>query len=271
MSHLEHKEPINPVIVTVENGIATLLFNRPAVYNAMNNELMLAFRDATVALAKRDDIRVLILKGEGKAFLAGGDVAEFHDRKDDPDLAATVKPMGDTLHDGIMAIRNMPFPVIAEIHGACAGAGVGVALACDIAIASDKASFNLAYTKIGLSPDGGATWFLPRMIGIRKTAELIMLSDVVNADTALTLGLVNRVVPADKLSIEVAALAKRLSQGATRAFANTKRLLNSSFETPMRAQMDNEIQLFAECVVTKDFNEGVTAFVKKRPPTFVGK
>ena len=262
---------MSPVIVTVENSIATLLFNRPAVYNAMNNELMLAFRDATVALAKRDDIRVLILKGAGKAFLAGGDVATFHAQKDDPHLAETVKPMGDILHDGIMAIRNMPFPVIAEIQGACAGAGVSVALACDFAIASDKATFNTAYTKIGLSPDGGSTWLLPRMIGIKKTTELIMLSDMVNAETALQLGLVNRVVSADQLLVEVNQLAIRLANGATRAYANTKRLLNLSFETPMRAHMNNEIQLFAECVKTQDFKEGVTAFVEKRKPGFVGK
>jgi 2-(1,2-epoxy-1,2-dihydrophenyl)acetyl-CoA isomerase len=261
----------NPVIVTEDNGIATLLFNRPAVYNAMNNELMLAFRDATVALANRSDIRVLILKGAGKAFLAGGDVASFHAQKDDPDLAANVKPMGDTLHDGIMAIRNMPFPVIAEIQGACAGAGVSVALACDFAIASDKATFNTAYTKIGLSPDGGSTWFLPRMIGIKKTAELIMLSDMVNAETALQLGLVNRVVAADTLSMEVNLLAARLANGATLAYANAKRLLNKTFETPMRAHLDEEIRLFAECVKTADFKEGVTAFVEKRKPTFTGK
>lgn len=262
---------MNPVIVTVENSIATLLFNRPTVYNAMNSELMIAFCDATVALAKRDDIRVLILKGAGKAFLAGGDVATFHAQKDDPHLAATVKPMGDTLHDGIVAIRNMPFPVIAEIQGACAGAGVSVALACDFAIASDKATFNTAYTKIGLSPDGGSTWFLPRMIGIKKATELIMLSDMLSAETALQLGLVNRVVSADQLSSEVNQLATRLANGATRAYANTKRLLNLSFETPMRAHMDHEIELFAECVKTQDFKEGVTAFVEKRKPGFVNK
>jgi 2-(1,2-epoxy-1,2-dihydrophenyl)acetyl-CoA isomerase len=262
---------MNPVIVTVENNIATLLFNRPAVYNAMNSELMLAFRDATVALAKRDDIRVLILKGAGKAFLAGGDVATFYAQKDDPHLAATIKPMGDILHDGIMAIRHMPFPVIAEIQGACAGAGVSVALACDFAIASDKATFNTAYTKIGLSPDGGSTWFLPRMIGIKKTTELIMLSDMVNAETALQLGLVNRVVSAEQLSSEVNQLTTRLANGATRAYANTKRLLNLSFETPMRTHLDHEITLFAECVKTQDFKEGVTAFVEKRKPEFVGK
>jgi 2-(1,2-epoxy-1,2-dihydrophenyl)acetyl-CoA isomerase len=262
---------MSTIIVTTQDAIATLTFNRPDVFNAMNNELMIAFRDATVALSQRRDIRCLILKGAGKAFLAGGDVATFHARKDDPELSAAVKPMGDTLHDAIIAIRNMPFPVIAQIQGACAGAGVSVALACDFAIASDKASFNTAYTKIGLSPDGGSTWFLPRMIGIKKTTELIMLSEHIDAANALQLGLVNRVVSPDTLENEVNVLAVRLAAGATNAYANAKKLLNQSFETPMRQHLDNEIALFAECVKTDDFKEGVTAFVEKRKPVFSGK
>ncbi|MEI6737732.1 MAG: enoyl-CoA hydratase [Pseudomonadota bacterium] len=259
------------ILLTENNGLATLTFNRPEIYNAMSEELMVAFRDTTASLVNRTDIRVLILKGAGKAFLAGGDVGVFHARKDDPGLATAIKPMGDTLHDGIMAIRNMPFPVIAQIQGACAGAGVSVALACDFAIASDKATFNTAYTKIGLSPDGGSTWFLPRMIGIKKTTELIMLADTIDAPAALQLGLVNRVVTADLLEAEVAAMATRLAAGATCAFANAKKLLNQTFETSMRQHMDNEIALFAECVKTQDFKEGVTAFVEKRKPIFSGK
>jgi 2-(1,2-epoxy-1,2-dihydrophenyl)acetyl-CoA isomerase len=259
------------VLVSVEGSIATLTFNRPDVFNAMNDELMRAFRDSTAALALRTDLRALVLKGAGKAFLAGGDVATFHAKKNDPDLAVTVKPMGDILHEGIINIRNMPFPVIAEIQGACAGAGVSVALACDFAIASEKASFNTAYTKIGLSPDGGSTWFLPRFIGMKKAAELIMLSESIDATTALQLGMVNRVVGHDVLSAEVAQLATRLSQGATRAYANAKRLLNQSFETPIRQHLDDEIALFAECTSTADFKEGVTAFVEKRRPVFIGK
>ncbi len=259
------------ILLTEQNGIATLTFNRPEVFNAMSDELILAFRDTTAALVKRTDIRALILKGAGKAFLAGGDVGMFYARRNDPALIAAIQPMGNALHDGIAAIRNMPYPVIAQIQGACAGAGVSVALACDFAIASEAATFNTAYTKIGLSPDGGSTWFLPRMVGLRKAAELIMLADTIDAAGALQLGLVNRVVAADRLDDEVAKLAARLSQGATRAYANTKRLLNQSFETPLRAQLDLEIALFAECAPTDDFKEGVSAFVEKRKPTFLGK
>jgi 2-(1,2-epoxy-1,2-dihydrophenyl)acetyl-CoA isomerase len=256
--------------LTGHPSIATLTFNRPEVYNAMSDELIHAFRDATAALSSANDIRALIVRGAGKAFLAGGDVASFYARKDDPTLAATVTPLGGALHEGIIAIRNMPFPVIASIQGACAGAGVSVALACDFAIASDKASFNTAYAKIGLSPDGGATFFLARIVGIRRATELLMLTDNIDAETACALGLVNRVVGHDTLDAEVAALATRLASGATLAFANVKKLLNQSLESPLKAQLDAEIGYFAKSSQTADFKEGVTAFVEKRLPSFTG-
>ena len=252
-------------------AIAYLVFSRPDVFNAMNEQLIREFREVALSLADEADIRVLILRGAGKAFLAGGDVGLFHARKDDPTLAATVVPMGDAMHDAIVAIRNMPFPVIAQIQGACAGAGVSVALACDFVVVSDKASFNTAYTKIGLSPDGGATWVLPRILGMRKATELIMLAETIDAPAALSLGMVTKVVPAEQLDEEVLILANRLSNGATVAYANAKRLLNESFETPMRRQMDNEIARFADCTKTADFKEGVTAFVEKRAAKFIGK
>ncbi|AMS32362.1 hypothetical protein AEM42_08065 [Betaproteobacteria bacterium UKL13-2] len=251
--------------------IATMTFNRPAVYNAMSDELIHAFRDATRQIAAWPDVRALIVSGAGKAFLAGGDVASFHARKDDPALAETVIPLGGALHEGIIAIRNMPFPVIARIQGACAGAGVSVALACDFVIASDVATFNTAYAKIGLSPDGGATFFLARMVGIRRATELIMLTDTLAAADALALGIINRVVAPDALDAAVLELATRLSMGATTAFANTKKLLNQSLDTPLRTQLDAEIRYFAQAAKTDDFKEGVTAFVEKRPPHFSGK
>jgi 2-(1,2-epoxy-1,2-dihydrophenyl)acetyl-CoA isomerase len=258
------------ILLSVDANIATMTFNRPEVFNAMNSELIHAFAEITNRLKTLADIRVLIVRGAGKAFLAGGDVGMFHARKDDPTLAADVKPLGDALHAGIINLRELPFPVVAEIQGACAGAGVSVALACDFAIASEKAMFNTAYTKIGLSPDGGSTWFLPRMVGMKKAAELIMLAENIDAKTALELGLVNRVVAQDALRTEVDALAARLAKGATTAFANTKRLLNQSFTTPIQTHLDDEIALFAKASQTNDFKEGVTAFVEKRAPEFKG-
>ncbi|MEP7155874.1 MAG: enoyl-CoA hydratase [Betaproteobacteria bacterium] len=257
------------ILFDQQGAIGTLTFNRPQVFNAMNNELILAMRDITSKLMASTTLRALIVKGAGKAFLAGGDVGVFYARREN--VADEVKPMGDALHAGIVNLRNMPFPVIAQIHGAVAGAGLSVALACDFAIASDDAKFSTAYARIGLSPDGGSTFFLPRIVGMRKALELVMLSDTIDAARAADLGLVNRVVPAAELEAEVQQLATRLSRGATQAFARAKRLINQSYSTPIQQHLDDEIAFFAECARTADFKEGVTAFVEKRKPEFKGR
>lgn len=256
------------ILFEQQGSIGTMTFNRPAVYNAMNNELIFALRDITATLMASTTLRALIIRGAGKAFLAGGDVGLFHQRKDV--VADEVKPMGDALHDGIINIRNMPFPVIAQIHGAVAGAGLSLALACDFAIAAEDAHFTSAYTRIGVSPDGGSTFFLPRIVGMKKALELIMLSDTIPAPQAAAMGLINRVVPADLLEAETRKLAERLAGGATQAFARAKRLITQSFSTPIRQHLDDEIAFFAECARTDDFKEGVTAFVEKRKPHFTG-
>ena len=256
------------ILFSQAGSIGTLTFNRPKVYNAMNVELILALRDVTTEIAASKTLRTLILKGAGKAFLAGGDVGLFYKQRDSMD---SVKPMGDALHAGIKNIRNMPFPVIAQIQGACAGAGLSVAMAADFAIAADGAQFNTAYTKIGLSPDGGSTFFLPRYVGMKRALELTMLADMFDARAAADMGIINRVVPAEQLEQEVSALAERLSNGATQAFARAKKLINQSFITPIDKQLDDEIAYFEECAKTNDFREGVTAFVEKRRPRFEGR
>ena len=258
----------NTILFSQVGSIGTMTFNRPDVYNAMNSELILAMRDVTAELATSKTLRALILKGAGKAFLAGGDVGQFHKQRN---AMGDIKRMGDALHTGIKNIRNMPFPVIAQVQGACAGAGLSVAMAADFAIASEAAQFNTAYTKIGLSPDGGSTFFLPRYVGMKRAIELTMLADMFDAKAAASMGIINRAVAADQLEQEVAALAERLSNGATQAFARAKKLINQSFVTPIDKQLDDEIAYFAECAVTDDFKEGVTAFVEKRKPRFVGK
>jgi 2-(1,2-epoxy-1,2-dihydrophenyl)acetyl-CoA isomerase len=258
------------VLFAQDGNIGTLIFNRPARFNAMNEEMIVALRDITAGLKQSTRLRALIIKGAGPAFLAGGDVGMFHARKDDPGLAAAIKPLGDILHEGIINLRTLPFPVIAQIHGAVAGAGLSLALACDFAIAAAGTQFNSAYTSIGTSPDGGSTFFLPRIVGLRKATELIMLAEPIDAATALELGLVNRVVPGAELEAAAMALAARLAAGPTQAFARAKQLLNQSFETPLRQHLDDEIGCFAECTRTADFKEGVTAFVEKRKPRFSG-
>jgi len=256
------------ILFSQQGSIGTLTFNRPDVYNAMNTELILALREVTAEIVASKTIRALILKGAGKAFLAGGDVGLFYRNRDT--IAETVKPLGDVLHAGIKNIRNMPFPVIAQIHGACAGAGLSVAMAADFAYAAEGAQFNTAYTKIGLSPDGGSTFFLPRYVGMKRAIELTMLADMFDARTAANMGIINRAVPDAELEQQVAALAERLSNGATQAFARAKKLINQSFVTPIDQQLDDEIACFAECAKTNDFREGVTAFVEKRKPRFEG-
>ena len=257
------------ILFTQQGSIGTLTFNRPDVYNAMNPELILAMRDVTAEIMASKTLRAVILKGAGKAFLAGGDVGLFYRERDT--IVETVKPLGDALHEGIKNIRNMPFPVIAPIQGACAGAGLSVAMAADFAIAAEGAQFNTAYTKIGLSPDGGSTFFLPRYVGMKRAIELTMLAEMFDAKAAADMGIINRVVAADQLEQEVAGLAERLSNGATQAFARAKKLINQSFVTPIDKQLDDEIAYFAECAKTSDFKEGVTAFVEKRKPHFEGK
>ena len=259
----------DPLLFEQQGAIGTLTFNRPNVFNAMNDEMILSLRDLTASMLSSTTLRVLIIKGAGKAFVAGGDVGLFYQRRDV--IADEVKPMGDALHAGIINLRNLPFPVIAQIHGAVAGAGLSVALACDFAIAAEGAQFSTAYAKIGLSPDGGSTFFLPRIVGMRKATELVMLSDTLTAVQAGELGLVNRVVPADQLEAEVQKLAARLATGATQAFARAKRLITQSFTTPIQQHLDDEIAYFSECARTADFKEGVTAFVEKRKPDFKGK
>ncbi len=260
---------MNTVLFEQNSSIGVMTFNRPDVFNAMSVELILAFRDVTADIMKSNTVRALIVRGAGKAFLAGGDVAHFYRERDT--VAETIKPLGDALHEGIINIRNMPFPVIAEVQGACAGAGLSVMMACDFAIAGTAAQFKTAYTQIGLSPDGGSTYFLPRLLGMRKATELIMLSETINAEQALALGLVNRVVANDALSNDAMQLAERLAAGATQAYARAKRLINQSWNTSIKEHLDDEIACFADCAKTDDFKEGVTAFMEKRKPKFTGK
>jgi 2-(1,2-epoxy-1,2-dihydrophenyl)acetyl-CoA isomerase len=259
---------MNTVLFEQKDSIGIMTFNRPDVFNAMTPELITTFRDVTADIMKSSTVRSLIVRGAGKAFLAGGDVGHFYRERET--VADNAKMLGDALHDGIINIRNMPFPVIAEVQGACAGAGLSVMMACDFAIAGTAAQFKTAYTQIGLSPDGGSTYFLPRLLGMRKATELIMLSETINAEQAVALGLVNRVVAMEALSTETMRLAEHLATGATQAYARAKRLINQSWNTPIKEHLDDEIAYFADCARTDDFKEGVTAFVEKRKPKFTG-
>ena len=255
------------VKLSVEGGIATIALNRPHVMNAMDGEMMRQLRPVTEAVEKDAAVRAVVLRGEGAAFMAGGDVAVFHQHLAElPELIVT---WGREMHAAFLALRRMGKPVLASVHGAVAGAGFSLMCAADLAIAAVDTRFTLAYANIGASPDGGSTYFLPRLVGYKKTMEMIMLPDRFDAETALLHGLVNWVVPNEKLPAETMRIAQRLAAGPTRAYAEAKRLVNQSLD-PLDAQMEEELQAFSRCARGADLKEGVTAFVEKRKPVFRG-
>lgn len=258
----------HPVILTVADGIARIHFNRPSVLNAIDEEMAHALAGAVDRVVRDDSVRVVVLSGEGRAFLAGGDVGRFHAAG--ADAPKVVGNIIDVFHHAVVALVAMPAPVIAALHGAVAGGGMSLALAADLAIAADDTRFNLAYTRIGTSPDGASTYSLPRIVGLRKAMEIALLSDQIDAAEALRLGLVNKVVPAASLAAETDALAKRLAVGPTAAYGRIKHLLRTSYANTFADQLHAERDSFVACAGTKDFAEGVAAFVEKRLPTFRG-
>ncbi len=259
----------NTLLVDISDHIATLTFNRPQVRNAMDYNLMMALKANTEAILENDDVRAVIIRGAGGAFMAGGDISQFRQNIDS--LPQLITKEAREFHYSILALRRMAKPVLAVIEGPCAGAGMSMMAACDLAIASDNAIFTLAYSNLGASPDGGSSYFLPRLVGYRKALELAMLPDRFDAATALNLGLVNWVVPQAELASHVLATAKRLANGPTFAFAKTKWLMNQSLDMSLESQLEAEVHAFADCARSSDIREGVMAFVEKRKPNFTGK
>ena len=213
------------VLYSVADGVATILLNRPQVMNALDARMIVQLREAAERAEHDTQARAVVIRGAGPAFLAGGDVAMFHANL--TKMPALVREGAPELHRAILALRRASKPVLASVHGAVAGAGVSVMAAADLAIAADGTKFTMAYSRLGTSPDGGATYSLPRLVGMRKALELILLSDAIEAREALRLGLVNWVVGAEQLAAETESIARRLAQGATAAFAEIKKLLPS--------------------------------------------
>lgn len=257
------------VLVERDGAIVVLTLNRPDVLNALDLELSEGLRTALRAAEADSSIRCVVLRGAGRAFMAGGDVRGFHREIGHIDQVAG--DLIDSFHEAVEVVVRMPKPVVASLRGAVAGAGLSLALAADLAVAADDAVFTLAYANIGISPDGGSTWSLPRTVGRRRAMELAMLADRFDAAKALELGIVNRVVPADRLDAETVALAQRLAAGPTRAYASTKMLISGSFDRTLPGQLDLERERFVDGTATRDFREGVSAFVEKRKPEFKGE
>jgi 2-(1,2-epoxy-1,2-dihydrophenyl)acetyl-CoA isomerase len=259
----------DPIEVARDGAVATLTLNRPDKLNALDLEMAKALGVAVREIEADRAVRCLVLRGAGRGFQAGGDVARFHAELDN--IRATMSELIGIYHEAVECLARMPKPVLASLHGAVAGAGLSLALNADLAIAADTTVFTLAYTNIGTSPDGGSSYFLPRLVGRRKAMEIALLSDRFDAAAAERLGLINWVVPEADLEAETAKLAARIAAGPTRAYAGVKDLLNRSFESELPKQLQAEQATFEACSETKDFAEGVTAFVEKRKPEFHGE
>jgi len=256
------------VLLERRGAAAIVTLNRPAKLNALDGELMGDLDLVTREVAEDAAVRAVMLRGAGRAFMAGGDVAFFHAHLDT--LGPRFEEMGQGFHASVKRLRTMPKPVLACVHGAVAGGGLSVMLACDLAIASREAQFSLAYANIGTSPDGGSSFTLPRIVGMRKALELAFLGERFDADTARSLGLVNWVVDPEELDSRAAAILERLAAGPTFAYGRTKALFNETWERPMAEQLDAELASFGSCIPTHDFAEGTGAFVEKRTPVFKG-
>lgn len=261
------------VLYDLTNGVATITLNRPKVLNALDKALAEQLSNALDCAEHDPDARVVVLQGSGDGFMAGGDLNFFAGMLDrEPEnRRTTFQELIQRFHDAILSIRRMPKPVIAAVHGAVAGAGLSVAVSCDLTLAREDAYFTLAYSNIGTSPDGGSTFALPRIMGTKKAMEIAILGDSFDAAKALEYGIVNRVIIAPEFDQHVAALADRLANGPTVALAHTKDLINNSLESSLESQLDRESDSFANCTATQDFREGVTAFLEKRSANFTGR
>ena len=260
--------PNSPVLFSIRDGIARICFNRPAALNAIDEEVAKSLCNISHELANSTGVRVVVMSGAGAAFMAGGDLARFH--QDKARMVGTADAIIKPLNVALMRLAALPQPIIASVHGAVAGAGVSIALACDLCIAADDTQFNLAYARIGTSPDAGSTWSLPRVVGTRKALELVLLAESFSAAEALRLGIANRVVTPQALEDATQALAQRLAAGPAYAYGQIKRLIQASFDTRLEEQLDAERKAFCACAATADFAEGLDAFFEKRRPVFNG-
>lgn len=253
-------------------GIATITLNRAQALNALDMTMADGLRAATRHVAGDATVRAVIIRGAGEHFMAGGDIKAFHETLDAPaaERRALLERLIGEVHEAVTSIRSMEKPVIASVRGAVAGFGFSLMSACDLAIAADTSYFTLAYRHIGTSPDGGSTYALPRLVGIKQAMEIALLGERFNAARALELGLINRVVPQAELAAATQALALELANGPTIALGRTKCLINESLNRNLAEQLQAEQDSFAACAMTQDFARGVRAFVAKQKPGFLG-
>jgi len=256
------------ILYTKENGIGKIVLNRPKSYNSFNREMAFACQAALLDCQEDANVRVVVINGEGKAFCAGQDLVEVTS----PDLNPGFKSILEEHYNPIiLAIRKLEKPVVAAVNGVAAGAGANIALACDIVLASESASFIQAFSAIGLIPDSGGTYFLPRLVGFQKAVALAMLGDKVSALEAEKMGMIYKAVPAEEFESLVQTLVEKLALMPTYGLALTKKAFNESLSNSLEKQLEAESRLQIAASESEDCREGITAFVEKRKPIFKGK
>ncbi|GAW92978.1 enoyl-CoA hydratase/isomerase family protein [Calderihabitans maritimus] len=254
----------------VDEGVATITLDRPEFYNAINVPMAEELSRA-LELCNDSQIRAVIITGSGKAFCSGGDLKVMQEGVKTKQLDKVIGDITKVLHRAITDLRILPRPVIAAINGPAAGAGMSLALACDLRIASDTAKFRQAYTANGLVPDGGWTVFVPLLVGLGKASELVFTDPVIDAQEALQMGLVSKVVPPEELLVVAQEWGQKLAAGATFAFAQAKMLLNSFLLPTLETQLEKERQAMIAAGKSEDSREGILAFLEKRTPQFKGR
>ena len=257
-----------PVAGVIADGVATITLARPETHNAMSWALVDGFAATVARLADNHATRAFLILAEGKNFCVGGDIRSF---ADEADPAAFIGRLARRLHEGLSILADHPAPLVIAAQGAAAGAGLSLVAAGDVVVAGRSASFSMAYAGIGLTADGGATWLLPRMIGLRRTQELAYLGRRLSAEEAAAFGLVTRVVDDDALASEAASIAARIASGPTAAFGQVKRLLAGSSGAAFRDQLNAEAEAITVAMATEDAAEGLSAFLARRPPVFTGR
>jgi 2-(1,2-epoxy-1,2-dihydrophenyl)acetyl-CoA isomerase len=257
---------MSSVLFQKENGVGYITLNRPDKYNSYNREMALALQQYLDDCAGDAEIRCVYITGAGKGFCSGQDLSEAMN----PSPEEFERMVREHYNATILRIRNIEKPVIAAVNGVAAGAGANIALACDIVLASENASFLQAFSKIGLIPDSGGTYFLPRLVGMQRAAALMMTGDKVSATEAVSIGMIYKCFTADTFEAESKKMAESLAQMPTRGIGLTKRLLNQSFGNDLEQQLDAEKTHQMQAGGTADFREGVMAFLEKRKPAFKG-
>jgi len=271
MSNAPQTAPGGPVVLeTRHENIVHLMLNRPEKLNALSGELSTALHEALQRIADDDSVRVVVLSGAGRAFCSGGDLGAIGKGRE----RNQTEELGPILRSGMQAVlkmRLMPQPVIAAVNGPAAGAGMNIALAADIRIATEFATFGQTFSRVGLYPDYGGTYFLPQLVGPAVAAELFYTGEMIDAQAALRLGIVSRVVPVAQLETEVMSLARKIAQGPPLAIRAVKKAIFGSDERELIKTLEHEAQQQMKCFHSEDCSEGIRAFFEKRHPKFQGK